>query len=223
MIERAHARGQRRPWRDAAAADPQREAVVSAAAVPQVRGELFLARFSFVRDTYGTAGLAGLLGALKESDRRELETVVERQWYTFGLLNRLDRAIAERLAGNDAAVYERLGAASARDRTMALKDVAAFVSVHGFLARTAEEHRRFHTFGRASYRRISFTEGELTYLDYPEPDRVYCLGGLGYLRAAVEQLAGPPVAAEERWCQCRGDAACVFHLQWGRRGAGGTS
>lgn len=103
---------------------------------------------------------------------------------------------------------------------MALKDVAAFVSVHGFLSRIAEDHRRFHTFGQASYRRVSFTEGELTYLEYPEPDRVYCLGGLGYLRAAVEQLAGPPVIVEERWCQSRGDAACVFNLQWGRRVAG---
>jgi hypothetical protein len=191
---------------------------VSAAPLPQVRGELFLARFSYVRDTYGPAALHDLLAALNETDRRELETVAERQWYAFALLNRLDRAIAERLAGSDAGVYERLGAASARDRTMALKDVAAFVSVHGFLARTAEEHRRFHSFGRASYRRISFTEGELTYLEYPEPDRVYCLGGLGYLRAAVEQLAGPPVVVEEHWCQCRGDAACVFGLQWGRRG-----
>jgi hypothetical protein len=191
---------------------------VSTAAAPQVRGELFLARFSYVRDTYGPDAMQRLLGGLTESDRRELETVAERQWYSFALLNRLDRAIAERLAGSDTGVYERLGAASARDRTMALKDVAAFVSVHGFLARTAEEHRRFHTFGRASYRRISFTEGELTYLEYPEPDRVYCLGGLGYLRAAVEQLAGPPVMVEERWCQCRGDAACVFNMQWGRRG-----
>jgi len=220
MIEIAHARRQRRPWRAAAAAHTQCGALVSAPSVPQVRGELFLARFAFVRETYGPDALAGLLIALGETDRRELETVAERQWYAFGLLNRLDRAIAERLAGNDAVVYERLGAASARERTMALKDVAAYVSVHGFLARTAEEHRRFHTFGRAAYRRISFTEGELTYLDYPEPDRVYCRSGLGYLRTAVEQLAGPPVAVEERWCQCRGDAACVFNLQWGRRGGG---
>jgi hypothetical protein len=65
---------------------------------------------------------------------------------------------------------------------------------------------------------VSFTEGELTYLDYPEPDRAYCLGGLGYLRTAVEELAGPPVTVEERWCQARADAACVYNLQWGRRG-----
>lgn len=187
---------------------------------PEVRGELFLVRFAYVRETFGPEALATLLAALPTSDRQGLESVAERRWYPFSLLNRLDRAIAEHLAGNDPAVFERLGAASARERTMVLKDVAAFVSVHGFLARIAEDHRRFHTFGQASYRRVSFTEGELTYLEYPEPDRVYCLGGLGYLRTAVEQLAGPPVLVEERWCQCRGDAVCVFNLQWGRRAAG---
>ena len=188
---------------------------------PQVRGELFLVRFAFVRETFGAEALASVLAALPPSDRQLLDGVAERRWSPFGLLNRLDRAIAERLAGNDAAIYERLGEASARERTMALKDVAPYVSVHGFLARISEDHRRFHTFGRAAYRRVSFTEGELTYLDYPEPDRVYCLSGLGYLRGAVEELAGPPVLVEERWCQARGDAACVFNLQWGRGSRGG--
>jgi hypothetical protein len=191
---------------------------MSESGMPGVSGELFQVRFAYVREHYGSEALAALLAGLPAADREQLEGVAGRRWTSFGLLNRLDRAIAERLAGNDAGVFERLGAASARQRSMALRDVAPYVSVHGFLTRIAEDHRRFHTFGRASYRRVSFTEGELTYLDYPEPDRAYCLGGLGYLRTAVEELAGPPVTVEERWCQARADAACVYNLQWGRRG-----
>lgn len=185
---------------------------------PHIRGELLLARFAFVREVHGSEALRTLLAVLPPEDQRRLEGVSGQLWYPFRLLNDFDRAIGAKLAPGDPRIFERLGAASARQRTMALEDVAALVSVHGFLTRTAEEHRRFHSFGRAEYRRIGFEHGEISYSEYPEPDVVYCQGGLGYLRAAVEMLAGSPVAAAERECQCRGDRSCVFTLQWTRSG-----
>jgi predicted hydrocarbon binding protein len=127
---------------------------------------------------------------------------------------RLDRAIADVVAGGDPATFVELGRASARHRTELLGEHVALVSPHAFLSRLAEEHRRFHTFGRAEYRRLGFRRGQIAFSEYPEVDPAYCLTGTGYLQGAVEMLSGGPAQVRELTCQCRGEAACLYDLRW---------
>src|SRR5262249_18492233 len=143
-----------------------------------------------------------------------LEAVDGQAWYPFATLVHLDRAIASRLAPGDPAIFDRLGAASARHRGEWLQDHAQLVRVPTYLSRVADDHRRFQTFGRAVYKRQGFTGGELSFSKYPELDESYCLSAMGYLRASVEILTDGPVQAEERQCQRRGDPACVFSFHW---------
>ena len=182
---------------------------------PHLRGQIFLARFDYLRRHHGAAMVETVLLALEEADRAALRGVEGEGWYPFGALVRLDRAIAQLTAPGDPAIYERLGRASAAHRTEWLGVDARLYSVHGFLSRVAEEHHRFHSFGEAVYRRGGFNEGDIAFSGYPEVDEAFCRASVGYLGGAVEALTGAAAEVEERSCQCRGERACHFWIRWG--------
>jgi hypothetical protein len=183
---------------------------------PCLRGHLFHVRFEYVREYYGYEALAAVMVALPAAERRRLAGLDRDGWYPFRSLNLLDRCIAQRLAPDDPGLFERLGAMSARHRTDLLGEHARLVNVHGFLSRLVDEYGEHATFGRLAYRRLGFTEGELRASGFPEVDEVYCRGGRGYLRAAVELLTGGPVEVLETECQCRRQPACVYRIKWPR-------
>jgi hypothetical protein len=189
---------------------------------PHLHGQIVVARFEYLKRNHGVEAISRVLEALPAADQARLAGVQKEAWYPFATLIRLDRAIAQLASGEEAAVYERLGEASAQERTLWLGEHAPLVNVHGFLARMAEEHRRFHTFGFAEYRRINFSVGEISFSEYPENDPIYCLSARGYLRRSIEHLTGGTVSAEERYCQNRGDVACVWSLRWTARSDAAT-
>jgi hypothetical protein len=170
---------------------------------PHLKGRFFQVRFEYVREYYGYEALAELLAALPERERGQMQALHRDQWYPFRSLNALDRLIAARLAPNDPGLFERLGAMHAR-----------LVNVHAFLSRLAEEHPQQHDFGRMTYRRLGFNEGEVRAFGFPESDEVYCRGSRGFLRAAVELLTGGPVELREGMSQCRGQPCCLYRLSW---------
>lgn len=183
-----------------------------------MRGQIFQARFAWLKANHGPAGIEAALSALSEDERRQLRGLERERWYSFATLLRLDRAIAERLAPGDPHIFERLGEASSRERTEWLGEHATLVSVHGFLSRAAEDHRAFHSFGTAVYRRAGFNGGELEYRDYPLPDANWCLTSVGYIRAVVSFLTSGPARVVERRCQARGEEFCLFDIRWGEAG-----
>ena len=186
---------------------------------PHLKGGFFLVRFDYVREYYGYEALAELMAALPERERVLLEPLDKDNWYPFRSLNALDRLIAELLAPNDPGLFERLGAMSARHRAVLLGPHARLVNVHAFLSRLAEEHAEQHDFGRMTYRRLGFNEGEVRAFDFPESDEVFCRGSRGFLRAAVELLTGGPVELREGMCQCRRQPSCLYRLSWPPTGA----
>lgn len=185
---------------------------------PEIKGQLFAARLLYIRENHGPGVIEKVLEAMTDEDRKRLRGLERAAWYPFGLLNRLDRAIGRTLYPGDPRIFERLGEASAMKRAEWLGDHAPLVSVHGFLSRVADEHHRYHNFGHGSYRRKGFSEGEIVFSGYPELDEVYCAGARGYFRGAVQLLTGGAVSVEERQCQCRGDACCLFRVRWAARG-----
>jgi hypothetical protein len=182
----------------------------------QLRGQLLQSRLEYVRSQHGAAAVERVLQALPAEERARLGGLTRDAWYPFQTLTRLDRTIAGVL-GEGERMFVELGRASARHRTEILGEHAPLVSVHGFLSRLADEHRRFHTFGRAEYRRLGFRHGQIAFFEYPETDPVYCLSGIGYMMGAVEQLSGADARVEELTCQCHGDPACRFDVRWEER------
>jgi predicted hydrocarbon binding protein len=187
---------------------------------PLIRGQLLVARLEHLREAYGALAIPNVLAQLRDEDAALLRDVNRERWYAFGLLHRLDEAIARELAPGDPQVFEQLGWASARHRTEWLGEHAALVSVHAFLSRVADEHHRFQTFGQAHYRRTGFHEGELRFSDYPEVYPSFCASARGYFLGVLQLLTGHPGSVEETGCQCRQDPACTFVLRWQRGPAG---
>lgn len=192
-----------------------------AEAGPQIRGQLLIARVEYLREAFGAPALAKVLATLAEHDAEQVREANRDRFYAFGLLNRLDEAIARELAPGDPEIFERMGVASARHRTEWLGEHAALFSVHGFFSRVAEEHHRFHTFGKAEYRRLGFHEGELRFSEYPEAYRSFCGASRGYFRGVLQLLTGNPGSVAENACQCEQDPACVFRLRWQREAGSG--
>jgi hypothetical protein len=179
-----------------------------AAPPAELKGQLLQSRLEYVRLKHGPAAVQHVLGALPEPERARLKGLTREGWYPFRTLVALDRAVVETVGAGDERLYVDLGRASARHRTEWLGEHAPLVSVHGFLSRMAEEHRRFHTFGRAEYRRLGFRHGQISFFEFPEVDPAFCLSGGGYISAAVEQLSGSPPRVEELACQCKGQPSC---------------
>ncbi len=182
---------------------------------PQLRGQLLLSRLEHLREAYGEDARDAVLAQLTEPEQQQLANLAREAWYPLRLLIALDHAASRVLAAGDPGIYERLGAASARHRTEWIGEHFALVSPHAFLSRVAEQHRQFHTFGRAAYRRLGFEGAEIAFSEYPDLDASYCRSALGYLKRSVELLTDGPAAVVERECQLRGDPACVFAIRWG--------
>lgn len=187
-----------------------------------IKGQLFLARLEYLRQNHGAGAVDEILDRLPDGAGERLRGVDREAWYPFSALVQLDLAIAALEVPGTVDIFERLGSASARHRTEWLGEHVRLFSVHGFLSRVADEHRRFHSFGHAAYRRTGFTEGEIAFSGYPEAYEVFCRASKGFFRAAVEFLAGGPAEVVERTCQCRAQPACVFSIRWKRpEGEGG--
>ena len=189
---------------------------------PSLNGLIVVARFEYLRNNHGSDAVHRVLESLPPEERARLAGVERTASYPFSTLMVLDRTIAAVLTEVGEAVYERLGETVARLHSEWLGEHSALVSPHAFLSRLAEDHRRLHNFGHARYRRVGFTEGEISYRDYPEIDPIYCRSGRAFLRASLELLQGLGVSVDETQCQCRGDAACVYEVKWPveSRGAG---
>jgi hypothetical protein len=183
---------------------------------PHISGLLFVARLEYLRRARGADCIARIFEAMPPEARERLRGVEADAWYPFSTLVCFNRAAA-RVLGGAPDLFEELGAASSLLRHEWLGEHAPLVSVHAFLSRVAEEHRRFADFGRGEYRRSAFTEAELSFFDYPETDESFCGAARGYLRAIVERLTGGPVFVEELRCQCRGDDRCAFTIRWTAR------
>lgn len=181
---------------------------------PSVNGLIVVARFEYLEEDHGADSVRRVLESLPPEERARLAGADRDTSYPFSTLMVLDRTIAAVLTELGESVYDRLGETVAQLHNQWLGEHKALVSPHAFLSRLAEDHRRLFSFGRASYRRIGFTEGELSYRDYPEIDPIYCRSGRAFLRASIEILQGPGVRVDETQCQCRGDAACVYALKW---------
>lgn len=179
-----------------------------------LKGQLLQSRLEYVRLQHGPAAVERVLHALPDAERARLQGVTREAWVPFRSLVLLDRVIVDTIGGGDERMFLELGRASARHRTEWLGEHAALVSVHGFLSRMAEEHRRFHTFGRAEYLRLGFRHGRVSFFEYPEVDPAFCLAGTGYISAAVELLSGVPPRVEELACQCKGQPSCSYDVRW---------
>src|SRR5689334_20383823 len=104
---------------------------------PHLKGQLFLARFEYLRQHHGPASIETVLRSLPKGTCDLLRGVDRERWYPFSALSLLDTAIAQLEAPLGEDTFDRLGSESARHRTEWLGEHARLFSPHGFLSRVA--------------------------------------------------------------------------------------
>jgi uncharacterized protein (TIGR02265 family) len=182
----------------------------------QIKGSVIKSRLAFVEEHAGKAGVDRVLGALAESDRKALSSVITVKWYPFELGTRLDEAIVRVIGGGKPEFFERLGAASAeKNLTSVHKAFLTNGDPHSFLTRTPAIYSMYYEKGHREYQKTGDRSAVLTTHDaevFSTPD---CLTIVGWHRRALEMCGAESVRVVEEECRAKGGAVCRYALSWG--------
>ena len=141
--------------------------------------------------------------------------VLPISWIPLRCLVAIDRAIATAVGTNPEAVFLELGRHSARFNLRGVYKDFAKSDPHLFFEKQVLLHGRFCNFGKATYEKSGPRSGRISLLECEEFSPVFCLSGLGYYEAALEEMKVPgPVRVVESACMCSGDSACACDLSW---------
>lgn len=181
-----------------------------------VKGGLLRARFLFIVLNHGADTWARVLAALPDEERGSLKEIVVDNWYPLGILDLVDRAIAEQLGDGDKEdeVFDRLGEFSATSALSGPYSSLINPDVHSFLTQSALIHHAYQDFGKASYGPLSDTSGLLTIQYDKAPPVSFCVSGSSYFRHAVELCGARSARVTHTRCRARGDDACEFYFTW---------
>lgn len=179
----------------------------------RVKGGIIRARLEFLTDRLGPDAAKAVIAALPPEDRQTLgEGILVSRWYSFPLLVRLDRAVADSCGGEKA--LEELGAKSADFHLGALyRNFALANAPHDFFRNASLSHQLFHDRGSMEYEKSSDTSCSLKVLG-PDFDPIYCRSAIGYFRRSAELCGGPGASVTKRSCRADGASACVYEIRW---------
>ena len=179
-----------------------------------VKGGLIRARFLFVALNHGPEAWARITANLPEEDRAALKDIIIDNWYPLGLLDRVDRAIAEELTGASEEIFEALGEFSATSSLSGPYSSLLNPDIHSFLKQSALIHHAYQDFGSPSYESLSDTSGLLTIKYETAPPASFCTSGTAYFRHAIELCGARAARITHTRCSGRGDSVCEFYITW---------
>jgi hypothetical protein len=182
----------------------------------KVKGAVILARRAFVEREFGGDAWKRLVAALPEEDRTALGGhILTATWYPFDLNQRLDEAIVEVLGGGDPAIFEAIGARSARENlTGAHRAFLTPGNPGRFMAATAQIYRFYYDTGRRDFEATGETSGLMTTYEAETFSQTDCLTVIGWYKEALGMCGARGVTVEEEACRARGDAVCRYRFAW---------
>jgi hypothetical protein len=181
-----------------------------------VKGAAISARLQFVRERHGEAGLARLLDALPEAERRVLDNrVLSHAWAPFEVFVEVAKT-ADRLFGQgDLALCTEMARYAAEVNLPTLYRLFYRLGSPQYILRKAAQLWSVHY---DSGKLVVIEEGQgkvrLEIVDFESPHRVHCLSVLGWAARSVELSGGHVLYAEEERCRARGDETCELLLRW---------
>ncbi len=181
----------------------------------QVKGNILKARIAFVKERFGEAGWAKVLGALPAADQKTLKGVANVAWYDFDLGARLDDAIVSAVAGGDTQVFEQMGRASARENLTGVH--ATFLQSRDpqkFMAKAGIIYNFYYDKGRRTWEPTGPTSGLLTTYDSETFSAADCATVIGWHKEALAMLGAKNIRIAEETCRSRGDDACRYKVSW---------
>jgi hypothetical protein len=177
----------------------------------RVRARIVKSHLQWVRDYHGEDALGRLLEMLPE---RDIATIAPAAWCSFESVVRLDRAIEAMFGRGRPGFLREMGRYSAHLNLTAMQPLLKRDDLHAFFHRAVLLHSQFQDFGTAEYEERWECSGRMVHSGYRCFSPVYCASAVGYYEQAIVLHGVRPVVVLETSCQCAGDAACTFELQW---------
>ena len=183
----------------------------------QIKGAVLKSRLGFVEDTAGKEGVARVLARMTADQQRTLRMLFTSNWYPVGLGHALDAAIVAELGDGSAAVFERLGAASA-DRNLGSVHSSYLTpgEPHLFLEKAPQIYSMYYETGHRTYERTGAMSGVLTTYDAPDVNENDCRTVVGWYRRALELCGASEVQVQETECRAQGGKVCRYEVSWVR-------
>lgn len=181
-----------------------------------VKGAAITARLRFVRERYGDAGFARLLGALTPATRAAIEgKVLAQAWAPFEVFIEVGE-VADRLFGRgDLALCLAMGRFAAEVNLPTLYKLFYRLGSPLYIFRRAAQLWSVHyDSGQLAAMEIADRAVRLEIVGFASPHRVHCLSVLGWATRSIEMSGGTVISAEEVRCRARGEETCEIVLSW---------
>ena len=179
-----------------------------------VKGGIIRSHLQWVRDYHGDAAAERVVAALPEEARAEVGSAVASAWCKFSTVVALDRAIEAMFSRGAGLFLRELGRYSAHLNLTGAYRLFKSNELHEFFRRSVLLHRQFQDFGRVTYEQRCETSGVMIHSHYPCFSLVYCHSAIGYYEQAIVLHGAKPHLVIETTCQCAGDDACTFEMEW---------
>ena len=180
-----------------------------------VKGSVLLSRLDFAREHFGVQGLAKLLAALTDEDRRVATTFLPAQWYPFDLGERIDSAIMHVLGRGDPGTFHRLGVRSAEVNLAGVHSVfLQSGDPHGLLRRAPVIYKLYYDTGTRTYEKTGENSCRLTTYDSESYSRADCFTVIGWHQRAVGLCGGTDVRIDHSVCRVEDGAVCQYDISW---------
>jgi len=182
----------------------------------KIKGNILLSRLAFVRERFGDGALEKVLASLPEEDQSILRELVSNVgWYPFDTGNRLDKAIADCLAGGDMKVFEQIGASSARQNLSTVhKLLLRPGNPHAFMANTPTIYRLYYDKGRRDYEQTGPNSGVMTTYEAETYSTADCATVIGWFKEALTMCGASDVKIDEPVCRATGGEFCRYNISW---------
>ena len=182
----------------------------------QVKGAVILARRAFVREEFGKVAWDRLLETLPDADRELLDGfILTASWYPFALNERLDAAIVEQLGAGDSAIFESIGAWSAKKNLAGPhKTFLTPGSPHRFMEMSDRIYDFYYDTGERKFESTGEGSGIMTTYGAETFSETDCMTVIGWYKEALRMCGATKVTIEEVACRARGDDYCRYELSW---------
>jgi uncharacterized protein (TIGR02265 family) len=182
----------------------------------KIKGNILLSRLAFVRERFGEQALEKVVSSLPEEDQTILRGMVSNVgWYAFETGNRLDEAIAAKLAGGNMSIFEQIGAASARQNLTSVHQLLVRPGdPQGFMANTPTVYRLYYDKGRRDYQSSGPTSGVMTTYDAETYSSSDCATVIGWFKEALSMCGAKDVVINEPICRAKGGEFCRYTINW---------
>ncbi len=182
----------------------------------KVSGLVLLARKTFVNEHFGQGAWERVLASLDPEDQNFFRgLLIHAGWYPFDVGERLDQAIVDVLGGGNPAVFENIGAKSARANLESVhKSFVTPGDPQAFLSQAKTIYKYYYNSGSRSYEKtgprsgVIITEGAETF------SAADCLTVVGWHKEALRICGAKQVMVRETSCRAKGGPHCRYELSW---------